>query len=181
MATAPAQSQFQKPDLEAMPIIQKLSPQDKDAYQRVVAAGIKLMYAPETRQQLQQAVASKDPVPKKLAENVCGLVLMLDQKTKGGIPGAAIFPAAIELLGEAAEVLIKAGQPVTQANYHDASILLYTMLGKKMGFSDKQLMDGAAQGLQSGGGQAAAQPEAQTAPAVPQGQRVGMLGTRGAQ
>lgn len=171
-------AQFQKPDVASLPIVQQLSEQDRDAFQRIVAAGMKMMYAPETRQQLMEGIRSKDPVPKKLAENITGLLLILFQKSQGVPPPSALFPAAIELMGEAAAILVKAGQTVTQENFHDASLLLFTMIGKKLGASDKQLMQGAEQALEKSGG---GEQETAPTPAPPPGRQVGMLGTGSAQ
>lgn len=164
-------TQFQKPNVAALPVVQKLSKEDRDAYQRIVAAGMKMMYAPETREQLMEGIRSKDPIPKKLAENILGLLLIMFQKSTGVPPPGALFPAAVELMGEAAEVLIKAGQQVTQEDFHDASILLFTMLGKKLGATDQQLMQGAEQALAQAEGGAQ-----EATPAAPQGRQIGMLG-----
>ena len=171
-------AEFQKPDVAALPVVQQLSEKDRDAYQRIVAAGMKMMYAPETREQLMEAINSKDPVPKKLAENILGLMLILFQKSTGMPPPAALFPAAIELMGEAAEVLINAGQQVTQEDFHDASILLFTMLGKKLGATDQQLMQGAEQALNQaeGGAQAGGEAPQAVPQAQPQGRQIGVLG-----
>lgn len=141
--SAPA---FKKPDLS-----QFIPPEAKDAVDRVVAAGQRLMYAPDMREELQAAVDSQEPVPQKLANNVAGLVLTLDQQAQGGIPMAAIFPASMELLGEAAEVLAAAGQKVSQEDYNEAARTLFVVLGRKLGASDEQMM-GAAQ--QAAGGRA---------------------------
>lgn len=166
-------AKFQKPNVAALPVVQQLSKEDRDAYQRIVAAGMKLMYAPETREQLMEGIRSKDPIPKKLAENILGLMLILFQKSTGVPPPGALFPAAVELMGEAAEVLVNAGQQVTQEDFHDASILLFTMLGKKLGATDQQLMQGAEQALNQAEGGAQ---EAAPAPAAPQGRQIGVLG-----
>lgn len=139
---------FKRPD------IGQFIPADaKDAVDRVVAAGHRMMYAPEMRDDLQAAVDSQDPVPQKLADNVAGLMLTLDKQSRGGIPMAAIFPAAMELLGEAAEVLSAAGQAVTQEDFNEGARALFVVLGRKLGASDEQLM-GAAQQV-TGGAQVA--------------------------
>lgn len=136
---------FKKPDIS-----QFVPPEVKDAVDRVAAAGMRMMYAPEMRQELQQAIASKDPMPKTLATNVVGLLLTLDQKAPGGIPQAALFPAGMELLGEACDVMTAAGRDVSQTDYNDAALMMYAMIGKKLGGSNEDLMGAAAQSLQGG-------------------------------
>ena len=133
---------FVKPDVSST-----VPPELKDAVDRIVAAGMKLMYAPQTRAQLEKAVQSQEPVPKVLAENITGLILMLDSKTKGGLPPEPLFPAAVTLLGDAAEVLSEAGRPVTKDDYENGVRMLYVMLSKKLGASDAQIMDAANKAL----------------------------------
>jgi len=137
---------FQRPDLS------QIVPEGmEDVVARVSAAGQKLMYSPDMRDELQAAVQSEDPIPKKLAENVTGLMLTLDSQTKGGIPEEAIFPAAVDLLAEAAEALTQAGQTVTQEDFREAMRMTYVLIGKKLQIPDDQLVAGAEQA--AGGGQ----------------------------
>lgn len=128
-------------------------PEQHDAVDRVVAAGMKVMYSEEMADERQQAIESQEPVAKKLADNVTGLLLTLDGQSKGGIPEATIFPAGVMLVNEAANMLVQAGQPVSQDDYNEALQVMYVQLGKKLGVPDDQLMQGAQDALakQSGG------------------------------
>lgn len=141
-------AKFKKPDISGF-----IPPEARDAVDRVVAAGVKLMYAPDMRQELQAEIQRDVPPAQKMAEAVTGLVLTLDKQSKGGIPVAAIFPAAMELMGEAAEVLGAAGQPVTQEDYNEAARQMFVLLGRKMGATDEQLMQGAEQIAGQAGGE----------------------------
>lgn len=133
-------------------------PELVDDVERVHAAGVKLLTSPEMRDQVMEAVQSQDDVPTKLADNTVGLLLTLDQKSQGGIPVAALFPAAMALLGESAQVLAAAGQPVTQEDWNDAALRMYVLIGRKLGGSDEQIMQGAEQAF--GGQEAEDQGEA---------------------
>jgi hypothetical protein len=148
---APQAEGYKKPD-----IAQFIPPEQKDAVDRVVAAGQKVMYSPDMREQLLEEVKRDAPIPQKLAEGVVGLLLTLDKQSNGGIPVAALFPAAMELLGEAAETLGAAGQKVTQEDYNQAAQMMFVLLGRKLGASDEQIMQGAEQAM---GGQGAAPAE----------------------
>ncbi|MEO6363924.1 MAG: hypothetical protein ABIO71_11885 [Caldimonas sp.] len=119
-----------------------------DAIDRTVAAGMKLMYSSEMADERQAAIKGQEPVPKRIADNVTGLMLTLDGHSKGGIPPAVIFPAAVMLASEAATLLSKAGQQVTQQDYSESLQILYVQLGKKLGASDDELMHGATNALQ---------------------------------
>lgn len=139
---------FEKPDWR-----QFTPPDQVDAVERIIAAGVKLMYSPEMRDELKAAVQGDAPPAQKLAENTVGLLLTLDKQSQSGLPVAALFPAAMGLLGEAATVLETAGQAVTQDDYNTAAMQMYVLIGKKLGASDEQLMQGA-QGALGQGGQA---------------------------
>lgn len=153
---------FKRPDISSF-----VPPEVKDVVDRVVAAGMHLMYSPDMRDEVQAAVQSQDPMGKKLADNVVGLLLTLDQKTQGGIPQAAIFPAAMELLGEGADMLSAAGQPVTQADYNDAALTMYAMIGQKLGGSPEDLMGAAAESMQGQGADTPPPPDAGAAQQQP--------------
>ena len=134
---------FRKPD------VSKFIPQGmEDAVARLTAAGMKIMYSPQMRQHVLQAIRSTVPTAKKLAGSAVGLLLTLDQRTPGGSPVAALFPAFLELLGEAAEVLSSAGQPVTQADYNEAVQTGMVIIAKKLGGSDQEIMQGLQQATQ---------------------------------
>ena len=122
-------------------IMSKIPPDQKDAVQRIVAAGMKLMYSPETQPQLQKAVQAPGPAPKKMAENAVGILLTLDQQAKpSGLPPAAIFPAGYELCAECGQVLIHAGQNVTQDEFNAALQMMHVLISKKMKATDEQIM-----------------------------------------
>ena len=145
--------ELQKPDWRSV-----TPPEMVDDVERIQAAGMKLMYSPEMQQERQEAVASNAPVDQKLADNVVGLTLTLDQQSNGGLPAGALFPAGLALLGEAAELLQAAGQQVTQEDFNNAALRMFVIIGKKLGGTDEQIMQAAQQWEGEGGG------AAQTAP-----------------
>lgn len=125
---------FKRPDISRL-----IPPEQRDAVDRIVAAAQKLMYSPDMKEELMAEIHRDTPVPQKMAEAVVGLLLTMDKQSKGGLPSAAIPAAGQELLGEAAEVLIAAGQPVTMDDYVNASQLMFVLLAKKMKIPDEQI------------------------------------------
>ncbi len=119
----------------------------EDIVARISAAGQRIMYSPDMRDELKAAVTSKAPIAQKLAESVTGLMLTLDQKMPGGIPEEALFPAALDLLGEASDVLTEAGQKVTHTEYGQAALLMFILMARKLGYSDEQIMGVAAKAV----------------------------------
>lgn len=138
MKQARARNAFQRPDIS-----QFIPPGQEDTVARVAAAGQRLMYAPGMRDELNAEVERDAPVTQKMAESVTGLMLTLDQQTPGGIPQEALFPAALDLLSEAAEVLSQAGDVVTADEYNEAALLMFVMMSKKLGIPDDDIMGAA--------------------------------------
>ena len=162
----PGADTFTKPDITSA-----IPPEQVDAVNRIVAAGMKLMYSAGMRDELKAAVNSPEPTAKVLAENVTGLMLMMDQKSgKSGLPPEAIMPAAVELLGDSGDMMVKAGRPVSQEDFKTAMQMLLVMVSKKMGMDDAQVMDMANKALppeqQAGGGLPPDGPAADAAPPV---------------
>jgi hypothetical protein len=157
---------FKKPDITAF-----IPKGQEDAVARIAAAGSRLLYSPDMREEVMQAVQSDGDAATKLAENVTGLILMLDQKSNGGLPAEAMFPAAMELLGEAAEVLVAAGQEVQQDDYNTAAMQIMVELGRRMGATDDQIMQAAEGALPAGeqGGEPEMEDEPQEEPMEPPG------------
>lgn len=122
-----------------------------DTVERIVAAGAKLMYSPDTRDELKEAVKAEVPMDQKLADNVLGLLLMMDQKAKGGIPVEALFPAGVALMDEAAQVVQAAGQSVTQDDFDGAMMRLYSLMAKKLGASDEDVVKSIGQAIPDDG------------------------------
>ncbi len=131
---------FKRPDVKAM-----IPAEQRDVVDRVVAAGMRYLYSPAMREEVMAAIESQEPMPQKLGNNVTGLLLTLDAQTKGGIPQAALLPAGIELLGEAAEVLVASGQTVTQEDFNKAGPVGFSTPAQKMGARQEQIMAAAEQ------------------------------------
>lgn len=136
--------------------------ENTDALQRVVLAGMKVMYDQKIFQTFQQALAAQGPVPQKLAAQAVGLLKILMDKSGGTIPKNVLVPAATMLMFEMGDFMVKAGlgQP-TKQDMADAVKLVIQMVLK--------LYAGPQQGAPQG------QPE-QPQPAQPQG----MMGAPGA-
>jgi hypothetical protein len=137
-AAKTAAPSFKRPNVKAF-----IPKGQEDAVARVVAAGMKVMYSPEMREEVMAAVQADQPVGMKLGQNVAGLVLTLDQQAPNGIPVEALFPAAGGLLIESADTLQAAGIKVTQEDFDEGMRVALTILAKKMGATDEQIMQEA--------------------------------------
>jgi hypothetical protein len=128
-------------------------PQARDAAQRIVAAGMRLMYSPAMRDELSAAVQSEAPPAQKLAENVVGLMLVLDKQSNGQMPVDAMFPAAMGLLSEASEILGATGQKVTADVFQEAAARMVGLMAQKINpdVTPEQVQQGLADGMGAAG------------------------------
>lgn len=88
----------------------RVPPQFKDAYERVVVAGMKIMFDQSTHafamKRVQQGEGS---VGQRLGNAVAGLLSLILEKGKGGIPPQVVVPAGITLLVSAADFMNRSG------------------------------------------------------------------------
>lgn len=156
---------FKRPDIK--PFIPE---GQQDAVDRIVAAGMRMMYSPEMKDEVLQAVNSDMPMGKKLGENAGGLLLTLDKQSQGGLPVEAMFPAGAELMSEAADMLIAAGQTVTNEDWKDGFFTLIGIIGKQFGGTDETIMAEIGKHVPQGGGEGEEAEGAQDMAAEPEGE-----------
>lgn len=120
--------------------IEAIPPNLRDAFERVVLAGMKVMYSPETEDMVAEALAGDGEVWKKLGEGITGLMLILDKQSGKGLPQDIMIPAAIELVHEAGAHLNSIGQEVSPDDLKTATQYVVVLLAKKMGAKDDQIM-----------------------------------------
>lgn len=83
---------------------------NSDAMQKVVMAGMKLMYSQQVFPMFAEAL-EKDPSPMGIAKQTAGLMKILMDKSQGSIPKNVMIPAAVALLFEMAGFMVQAGMP----------------------------------------------------------------------
>lgn len=90
--------------------------QDQTDTEKVVLAGMKVMYDQKVFPQFIEAFKKGGPISDTLAAQAAGLVKILDDQSKGAIPKRVIVPAATVLLIEMADFLVqsKIAQPTKQ-------------------------------------------------------------------
>lgn len=129
-AQAPAQGgqgQMQAPNPETMsPIIQGhmdelaqmrklMDDKQGNAYDRVTAAGMKMMYAPDNAEMIQGLIMDEAvPVANKLGEGIANLLIMMDNQGNGSVPKEILVPVGVTLMFEAADYLFEVGVEFTE-------------------------------------------------------------------
>lgn len=82
--------------------------ENADALQRVVLAGTRLMYDPKIFPTFEQGMQGDGPLPQKLAVQAVGLLKILMDKSNGTMPKNVLIPAAVALMLEMGDFLVKA-------------------------------------------------------------------------
>ena len=101
--TAPPEQAASMPAPPANPAV------NMSALDRVVAAGLKLLYSPSTRQQLMTGLTREAPPDDVLAMEMTGVMKMMIDQSKGKMPANVIAPAADILTIDLADFANKSG------------------------------------------------------------------------
>lgn len=146
------QGQMQAPNPETMsPIVQGhmdelaqmrklMDPKQADAYDRVTAAGMKMMYSPDNAEMIHGLIMDeKVPVANKLGEGVANLLVMMDNQGNGSIPKEVLVPAGVTLLFEAADYLFEVGVEYTEDDLAKALELMIDGVFVGYGIDPKQI------------------------------------------
>lgn len=141
----------------------KIPPQLKEAYLRIVSAGMKVMFSDKTSGMMVQQLKSSPDMVKNLSEGIAGLMAILFKQSKN-MPQNLILPAALELLTHAMDFVAKTKMAqLTPKQIGDATqATVYAVLAK-FGITQTQADQMLAQMGQKAQGGAQA-PAAQTAP-----------------
>jgi hypothetical protein len=102
---APAPSQAVTP--EAIKENTKMPPNLQNAYDRVVLAGMKIMFSEKTNQMVMKQMQGQGPVSERLGIGIAGLLATLFKESNKTMPPAVIIPAGVYLLAQAADFLKK--------------------------------------------------------------------------
>lgn len=132
-----------------------MSPEQLSAFDRVVAAGKKVLYSKESAEMVQGLMMDDEiPIRNKLGEGVANLLVMMDNQANGSIPKETMIPAGVAILFEAADYMFECGFDVSEKDLADAmETMVYGVfqgyqippekvdeviddIGKKMGFEE---------------------------------------------
>lgn len=110
----------------------KMPPELQEAYERVVIAGMKVMFSKESHRAMLQEIQRPGPMAERLGKGIAGLMLMLFKESNASMPPNVIIPAGVQLLMEAVDFLRKSGlEKPTNADIGDGiEIMIATILGK---------------------------------------------------
>lgn len=122
---------------------ENVPPSMREAYDKVVDAGMKIMFDKSTHHLMQEQMAAEGAMDDKLAEGVANLMTMLIQNSSGAFPQQLIIPAGIELLLHAADFAAQGPGEAIDANTMGSAIQKFIFqLFEGSGVNPEQLMAG---------------------------------------
>jgi hypothetical protein len=118
----------------------KMPPELQEAYDRVVIAGMKVMFSEESHKMLLQFMESEGTPPEKLGKGIAGLMLILFKESNETIPPQVIIPAAVQLLMRAADFAKKSGmEDINNEDIAGGIELMIAIILEKFGVDPTQL------------------------------------------
>lgn len=118
------------------------SSESQEAYDRVVMAGMKVLFEDEKTKTgiVERLKADSSNPAKSLADTTAMLMIQLDRQSGGNIPEDVILPAAIELLEQTSDLADSLGVfPVDEAVMNHAAQLMVVSLGEEYGVSPEDV------------------------------------------
>jgi hypothetical protein len=154
----------------------QVPPELKEAYQKIIAAGLKVMYSEETHQDVMNMLPKDGTPGENLGRGIANLMSLLFQQSNQTMPPQLLIPCGLYLLVDAAEFMQQSGDSdLTDEDVGDAVLAMITEIFKMAGASADQamqLMDQMGMSEQAGNpegprdaGDAAGTPDEAQAPA----------------
>ena len=137
MATGLIQDEMGRPEgddltKEAVEKNIKMPPELQEAYERVVIAGMKVMFSKESHRAMLKELQREGPMDQRLGKGIAGLMLLLFKESNGTMPPAVIIPAGMKLMMEAVDFMRETGlgQPTNAEIGSGMQIMISTILEK---------------------------------------------------
>ena len=118
----------------------KMPPELQEAYERVVIAGMKVMFSKESHKLMLDELQKEGPVGQKLGMGIAGLMLLLFKESNQTMPPQVIIPAGINLLSRAADFIRKSEiEKITNADIGEAMEVMISTILQKFGVGPEQM------------------------------------------
>lgn len=110
----------------------QIPPDMQEAYDRVVVAGMKLMFSKETHRIMLKEMQKEGPLSQRLGRGVAGLMLIMVKESNSTMPPQIIIPAGVELLMQAVDFMKKTdmANPTNEEIGQAMQIMITTILEK---------------------------------------------------
>ena len=111
-------------------------------YQKVVLAGMKVMFSKETHEMVLEQMQASGPMGVKLGKSIAGLMLLLFQQSNKTLPPQLLVPAGAYLMAQAADYVKKSGQPVSSMDVAQGMEIMVDTLLHQFGVDPNKLAGG---------------------------------------
>jgi len=137
MATGLIQDEMGRPEgddltKEAVDKNIKMPPELQEAYERVVIAGMKVMFSKESHRAMLKELQNEGPMDQRLGKGIAGLMLLLFKESNETMPPAVMIPAGMKLMMEAVDFMRETGlgEPTNAEIGGGMQIMISTILEK---------------------------------------------------
>ena len=121
-------------------IEQKVEPEMRGAYDRIVTAGLKIMFGEETHDMMAKELEKEGDIATNVADGISRLIALLYVKSKETMPIPAAILASITLMAEALDFAErKMGVPVTNDVVDAAAEATAEQVLRKFGVTPENL------------------------------------------
>ena len=118
----------------------KMPPEFQEAYERVVIAGMKVMFSKESHKLMLDELQKEGPIGQKLGMGIAGLMLLLFKESNQTMPPQVIIPAGVELLMQAADFIRNTKiEKITNADIGEAMEVMISTILQKFGVDPEQM------------------------------------------
>lgn len=124
-----------------------LQPQQKQQLQRIVVAGMKIMFSQQSHGMFLKQLQGPGTIDMKLGQGVAGLMALLVKESKNSLPPTLLIPAGMVLLAHAADFLRKAGQEVTDVDIGNAIKVMVNAVLHAVGIDPEKVAAMGERGL----------------------------------
>jgi hypothetical protein len=145
MATGLIQDEMARPEgeeltTEAVTQNIQMPPELQRAYDRVVVAGMKIMFGKDSHKLMLKELQREGPLAQKLGQGIAGLVLLLYKESNGTMPPAVMIPAGVYLTMQAVDFMRQADlEKVTNQDIGDAMEIMVSTIMEKFGVAPEKL------------------------------------------
>ena len=145
MATGIIQDKMGRPDgddltTKAVTKNIEMPPELQEAYERVVIAGMKVMFSKESHRAMLQEIQKPGRMDERLGKGIAGLMLMLFKESNETMPPAVIIPSGFNLLMQAVDFLRKSGlAKPTNAEIGDGIETMMSIILEKFGVAPDKM------------------------------------------
>lgn len=123
---------------------------NKDAYQRIMVAGLKAMFDKSTHAMLMEGMEQAPDVAEWAGKGIAGLLGMLTKQAKGTMPFQEMLMAGVSMLMHALDFLAQAGKVEPSPRTISTAMKAYSSaILSGAGISEEQLMQAGEQANQA--------------------------------